>query len=287
MLVLAVVALVVAALGFATLTTKGRHMTTWLRFYAWKLASGQAHGGGRMTVNGVSIYYETYGAGPPVLIIHGAGGSIEGMASQVMALAASHLVVAADSRGHLRSTDSSAPMTYGLIADDLSKLLEGLRIEKADIVGWSDGGIVGLDLAMHHPDRVRRLVAISANFTPEGVRANPVGVTDIADAEIPPMPLRYRLLAPDPAQYSVSYRKIAIMGRTEPHYALADLGRITAKTLIVAGQNDVIRREHTDELAGAIPGSRKIIVAGASHALPWEKPGILNDYVVRFLDEGN
>lgn len=145
---------------------------------------------------------------------------------------------------------------------------------------------MGLGLAIYHPEHIRRLVAVSANFEPEGVLANPVGVTDIPDSEIPPMPLRYRLLAPDPSRWAESYRKIVIMGRTEPHYG-ERLGDIAAPTLVVAGQHDVIKAEHTDELARAIPGNRKIVVADTSHALPWEKPEVLSGHILRFLDDGH
>ena len=144
-------------------------MHKWVGFYVRKLIEGKAHGGHYASVNDVFIYYETYGAGPPVLVLHGGLGSIEGMSRQSRALAKSHLVIAADSRGHGRSTDSNVQLSYALMSDDMSKLLDHLQIDRVDVVGWSDGAIIGLDLAMRHPECIRKLVAISANYDVDGL----------------------------------------------------------------------------------------------------------------------
>jgi pimeloyl-ACP methyl ester carboxylesterase len=252
----------------------------WLGFYAWKLFAGQANGGQYINARGVSIYYETYGAGPPVLVLHGGLGSIEGMSNQIRALAKSHFVIATDSRGHGRSTDSEEPLGYSLMSDDMANLLNHLHIDRVDVVGWSDGAIIGLDLAMRHPELVRRLVAISANYDVDGL----VGEA-ASDSEIPPPPLRYRLLARDPAHWPEIYRKVVKMWETQPHYTLNELGQIKAPTLIMAGEFDIIKREHTSQLAKAIPGSEEIIVQGATHAVPNDKPEIVNRQILRFLDE--
>jgi pimeloyl-ACP methyl ester carboxylesterase len=274
------IALGITAIVGAALHTSSGRASKWLSFYIWKLSSGKVHGRQRAGINDASIYYETYGAGPPVLVLHGGLGSMEGMAYQIMELAKSHFVIAPDTRGHGRSTDSSAPMSYALIADDMLKLLDHLHIKRVDVVGWSDGGVVALDLAMRHPERVSRLVAISANFDADGLQENSTTIS-----EIPPVPLRYKLLAPDPAHWPALYRNVVTMWRTQPHYTLDDLSQIKAPTLIMAGQFDVIRREHTDRLARSIPGSWEVIVQGSAHDVPNEKSSIVNNYILRFLDE--
>lgn len=248
----------------------------WGQFYLWKAFSGKAHGGQHIRVNDINVYYETFGAGPPVLVLHGGLGSLEGMNYQIRALAASHFVVAVDSRGQGRSTDGSGPLSYSLMADDMVKVLDHLKLDRVDVVGWSDGGIIGLELAMRHPERVRRLVAISANYNPDGLLEAP-------SAEIPRTPLRYWLLAPHPEHWPVLYRKVATMWRTQPQYTLDDLGRIKAPTLVMAGEYDLIKREHTDQLAKAIPGSHESIVAGATHSVPTDKPEIVNSEILKFL----
>jgi pimeloyl-ACP methyl ester carboxylesterase len=251
-----------------------------LRFHIWKVVAGKAHGGKWVDISDVSIYYETYGAGMPVLVLHGGLDSIEGMAHQIKALANSHFVVAADSRGHGRSTDSNAPLSYSLMSSDMLRLLDYLQVDQVDVVGWSDGGIIGLDLAIHYPKRIRRLVAISANYDANGLLESRTSETDM-----PRPPLRYKLFARDPAHWPVLYRKVVTMWKTQPHYTLKDLENIKAPALIMAGELDIVKHEHINQLSKAIPGSEEIIIAGATHRLPFEKPDIVSSHILKFLDE--
>src|SRR5262249_48901545 len=153
---------------------------------------------------------------PAVVVLHGGLGSLVSMHNQIRALAAKRTVIAVDSRGHGRSTDGAGPLSYGLMADDTFKLLKPLRLGAVDIVGWSDGGIIGLDLAMHHPELVHRLVAIGANFDPDG----------LIDATPPARGDKLNALQ----------RKVITMWRTEPHYTVQELATIKAPTLIIAGE---------------------------------------------------
>jgi pimeloyl-ACP methyl ester carboxylesterase len=271
--------------GFASILSTafyvvGEPVRRWEQFYLWKFISGKAHGGQHIHVDDISIYCETFGSGPPVLVLHGGLGSIEGMGNQIRALATSHFVIAVDSRGHGRSTDTIAPLNYSQMSDDMVKVLDHLKIERVDVVGWSDGGIIGLDLAMRHPERVRKLVAISANYDVDGLTGShsPTG-------EVPRVPLRYWLLAPNSAHWPALYRKVLTMWQTQPRYTLSDLGHIQAPTLVIAGEYDAIKREHTDQLAKAIPGSRESIISDATHLVPTEKPEIVNSEILNFLDE--
>ncbi len=249
-------------------------------FYVWEAISGKAHGGRYADINNARIYYKTYGSGRPVLVLHGGNGFIEMMHYQIRALAANRLVIAPDSRAHGRSTDSDVPLSYALMADDMLKLLDSLSIEKADVVGWSDGGIIGLDLAMHHPQRVGRLVIIGANYDVDGLLTKPV-----FDGKIPPAPGFYRRNAPDPAHWPVAYTKVITMQQIQPHYSIDDLGKIKAPTLVMAGEFDLIRREHTDQLAKAILDGRADIIKSAGHGMPLGRPEVVNSHILRFLDE--
>ncbi|HZD50464.1 MAG TPA: alpha/beta hydrolase [Silvibacterium sp.] len=268
-----------AAIGCTTIYAVDAPVRNWSQFYLWKVFSGKSHGGQHIRVDDASIYCETFGAGPPVLVLHGGLGYIEDMSFQIRALAGSHFVIAVDSRGHGRSTGANGPLSYSLMSDDMVKVLDALKINRVDVVGWSDGGIIGLDLAMRHPERIRRLVAISANYNPDGLRYTP------SVGPVPRVALRYWLLAPNPAQWPDLYRDVITMWRTQPQYTLVDLGRIKAPTLVMAGENDLIKREHTDQLAKAIPGSHESIIAGATHSAPLEKPDIVNSQILDFLDE--
>jgi pimeloyl-ACP methyl ester carboxylesterase len=210
--------------------------------------------------------------------LHGGLGSIEGMSYQIRALARSHFVVAADSRGNGRSTDSDEPLSYSLMSDDMAKLLDRLHLGQVNVVGWSDGGIVELDLALRHSEHVRKLVAISANYDVNGVPENAN-----FGPETPRMPLGYRLLARDTAHWPVFYRKVVTLWQTEPHYTLNEL-RQSKHRLVMAGEFDVVRRRHSAQLTKAIPGSQEVIVEGATHTAPNDKPEIVNSNILRFLD---
>ena len=267
-----------AAIAFTTIYAADGSVRRWSQFYFWKAFSGKAHGGQHISAGDASIYCETFGTGPPVLVLHGGFGHLEDMSFQIRALAKSHFVIAVDSRGHGRSTGANGPLSYSLMADDMVKVLDALKIDRTDVVGWSDGGIIGLDMAMRYPERVRRLVAISANYNPDGVGYIP------SPDEVPRVSLSYRLLSPDPSQWPALYRNVVTMWRTQPQYTLSELGQIKAPTLIMAGENDLIKREHTDQLAKAIPGSRESIIPGATHAVPFEKPDEINGIILNFLD---
>lgn len=249
-------------------------------FSVWKIVGGKAHGGEFLNTGNVQIYYETYGAGPPVLVLHGGLGYIGSMGHQIRALAKSHFVVAADSRGHGRSTDTAKPLSYSLMSGDMLALLDHLQIAQSDVVGYSDGGIVALDLALNHPERVRRLVVIGANYDVDGLVESPT-----SGAPIPAQPFAYRLFARDPAYWPILYHKVVTMWQTQPHYTSNDLNHIEAPTLIMAGEFDVVRREHTDSLTKLIPNAQEIIVQGATHSLPFDKFKMVNATILKFLDE--
>lgn len=285
-LILPAVALLVvlAAAGFWALNRSASGIPA---FYVWKLFSGEANGGAHAPVNGIDLYYETYGdrEAPPVLVLHGGMGFIESMHYQISALAPSHFVVAPDSRGHGRSSDADAPITYEQMAADMLALMDELGIEKADIVGWSDGGIIGLIIAMEHPDRVRRLVTIGANFSLDGLSSMPPeSAAELGEALAPARDF-YINVAPDPSRWPVFAEKVLHMWRTSPNYAAADLGRIGAPVLVMAGEHDSIKREHTESMAYAIPDATLDIVPGASHFLPLEMPERTNASIRAFLDD--
>ncbi|HEY4345163.1 MAG TPA: alpha/beta hydrolase [Parvibaculum sp.] len=282
-IILAVVAVLVVALGggFYAVNKAAIGIPA---FYVWKALSGKSHGGQYAEINGVRIYYETYGEGPPVLVLHGGTAFLETMHYQISALAKNHLVIAPDSRGHGRSQDGDGPLHYTQMADDMLKLMDLLKIGKADVVGWSDGGNIGLILAMQHPDRIGRVVTSGANFDVAGLNSPPELDADPNGANMAPERDFYKRLAPDPQHWPVFYRKVLAMWASEPHITLAELATIKSPVLVMAGEHDGIKRDHTDALAKAIPGGQEYIVAGASHMAPIEKPGVVNAEIVKFLE---
>jgi len=239
-------------------------------FVAWRALSSDFHGGQRADINGISLYYETYGTGEPLIVLHGACASLETMHPFIRAFAHDRLVIAPDSRAQGRSTDAPGPLTYDRMGADMIVLLDRLHVQTVDVIGWSDGGIIGLDMAMKHPERVRHLIAIGANISPDG--APPETNSAVMEEIGTQAKSLYDLLAPDPSHFPVVLQKIATMLQTEPHYTPADLSHITAKTLIVAGEYDVILRPHTDLIARSVPGAEEQIVPGAPHEGPLTMP---------------
>src|ERR1022692_4841484 len=128
-------------------------------------------------VNGIKVYYEVYGAGEPLLLLHGNGGSIQNFLYQIPELSKHFKVIAVDSRAQGKSTDSDKEITYALMASDMSALIDTLKLGSVDVVGWSDGGDVGLELALAHPEQVKKLVTFGANYTHEDFMALPDKVT--------------------------------------------------------------------------------------------------------------
>jgi pimeloyl-ACP methyl ester carboxylesterase len=158
-------------------------------------------------------------------------------------------------------------------------------VSQADFMGWSDGGVVGLDLAIHHPRLVRRLVTLGANFKPDGL--NPPDVawnrTATADSFGEGTRKAYETLAPDPSHYRAAMEKTIALWRDEPNFTRAELRSIRARVLVIAGEHDVVRREHTEELAHSIPGAALWIVPGASHSVMLEQPKKVDARVLEFL----
>jgi pimeloyl-ACP methyl ester carboxylesterase len=258
-------------------------------FYVWKALSRTPRSDGRVAIDDVVIYYETYGergAGArPVLVLHGGTGFIESTHYQIRALAGSRFVVAPDSRGHGRSTDGEGPLHYQRMADDMVALLDALDVRQVDIVGWSDGGIIGLILAMQHPARVGRLVTSGANYHFDGLSA-PIPDDLSPDAgELAGARRFYQLVAPAPEHWPVVFGKLVHLWRTEPTYREADLARIAAPVLVVAGEFDSVARSHTEAMAAAIPNGHMAIIPGATHFVPLEDPTSFDAAMLGFLNQ--
>jgi pimeloyl-ACP methyl ester carboxylesterase len=239
---------------------------------------------GMALVNDIRMYYAVYGEGPPVLLIHGGLGHGDIWGFQVPALAKDHKVIVADSRGHGRSTRSNRPFSYALMADDYLALLDFLKIDKVALVGWSDGGIIGLDIAIRHPERLSRLFAFAANYTPEGTR----DVTDSPtfDAYIARARKDYAALSPTPGEFDAFLKQISKMWVIEPRYSKEQLRAISVPTMIFDGDHDeAIKSEHTREIAELIPGASLVIMKDASHFAMWQKPAEFNATVRKFLAE--
>ncbi len=243
---------------------------------------------GTATLNGIEMYFATYGTAvegrDPVLLIHGGLGHADLWAHQVADLMQDHLVVVADSRGHGRSGRNADPYGYSLMAADYLALLDYLQIGKVDLVGWSDGGIIGIDIALHHPERLDKLFAHAANVTVDGV--DPAVATNATFGNyITWMGTDYVKMSPTPAEFDAFVTQIAEMWATQPNWPDADLAKITTPTAIVLGDHDeAITRAHTDHMAAVIPGSTEVILPEASHFAMLQDPAGYTAAIRAFID---
>ncbi|MCE7999351.1 MAG: alpha/beta hydrolase [Rhodobiaceae bacterium] len=256
-------------------------------FYAWKLVPGNVQAEGRADINGVSLYYETYGEGSPVLVLHGGSAFIETMHNQITALATNHFVVAPDSRAHGRTSDAEGvPLSYAQMADDMIALMDHLEIDKADIVGWSDGGNIGLDMAIRYPDRVSKLVTYGSNFHTNGLVPDEEGEGINSSPDDPSWEVVrsfYQSVAPDPDHWPVFHGKLMAMWDTQPTFMVGDLGGVSSPTLVMAGEFDSIKEAHTREMASSIPNGTLVIVEGQDHFAPLMAPETVTPHIVAFL----
>ncbi len=240
---------------------------------------------GHAKVNGINLYYATIGHGPPVVLLHGGLANSDYWGHQVTALMRRHTVILVDSRGHGRSTRDARPFGYDLMADDVVALLDTLHIAKADVVGWSDGAILGIDLAIRHPDRVGRIFAFAANTVTGGVQdsvdKNPTFARYIARAGG-----EYARLSATPRDYNAFVAQISKMWETEPNWTDAQLKTIKAPVLVVDGDHDeAIRRDHTESIAATIPGAGLLILPNTSHFAFLQDPARFNAAMLEFLGD--
>ncbi|HBZ69266.1 MAG TPA: alpha/beta hydrolase [Deltaproteobacteria bacterium] len=219
---------------------------------------------GYAAVNGIRIWYAVFGHGEPVILLHGGLANADYWGNQVPALARHYQVIVMDSRGHGRSTRNQEPFGYDLMASDVVGLMDFLKIPKAAIVGWSDGAIVALALAIHRPERLTRVFAFAANSDPTGVQdidQSPVFKAFIARAQS-----EYERLSSTPDQYNVFLDEIRKMWATQPNFSVVQLNHIRVPIWIVDGDHDeAIKRENTEFMASQIPAAGLLIQPCVSH----------------------
>lgn len=240
---------------------------------------------GLAPINRVRIWYADFGSGPPVILLHGGLANSDYWGLQVRALSPSYRVIVMDSRGHGRSSRDATPIGYDLMASDVIALMDYLHIDKATIVGWSDGAIIGLDLAIHHPERLTRVFAFAANSNPSGVKdvdKSPVFTEFIARCG-----KQYAQLSPTPTQYKEFVTDIEHMWASQPDFTDAQLKGIAVPVWIVDGDHDeAIKRENTDLMASLIPGAGELILPAVSHFAFLQDRVMFNESLLNFLSQG-
>lgn len=236
-----------------------------------------ASAGKTFTHDGVTLYYETYGTGDPLLLVHGNGGSIGTFARQIAHFQKGYQVIAMDSRDHGKSADSPDALTYEKMTDDLAALIDHLKLARVNVIGWSDGGIEALLLGMRHPDKVDKLVTMAANLNPTPT-ALPKETLEIFDQIMGGMTDSIRA-TPE------GKRAMKVMGilKTQPNIPPTALRTLMAPTLVVSGDHDLVRNEHAVEIFANLPNAQLAIVPNATHALPYDDPATFNGLAESFF----
>lgn len=245
--------------------------------------------GDYVVIGQLRTWYDEQGEGDPLVLLHGGLSTNESWAAQMPAFAEHFRVVAPERRAHGHTPDVEGPLSYDDMATDTIGFLESRVDGPAHLVGWSDGGIVGLLIAIARPDLVHKLVVIGSNFDASGLVPEMEEQAASMAADNPDMArLRelYEAASPDgPEHWPVVFAKFMEMLMTQPHIPLENLSRIDAPTLVLVGDDDIVSLEHTFALFRAIPNSQLAVVPGTSHTAMMEKPELVNRLVLDFIEQ--
>jgi len=260
--------LAAAALCVATLTT------------AQPIAYGNNKDAGKFyDLRGFKMYCEIYGQGQPVLIIHGNGGSIDNFTPNIPYFAQKYKVIIADSRSQGKSADAGDSLSYEMMADDLSALLDQLHVDSAFVIGWSDGGINGLLLAMRHPEKVKKLAVTGANLQPD-TTAVPQEIWDMVRPEY--AKLKEVKVSAMTAKQKDNFKLLRLLC-DQPHIPYSALHAVKCPSLIIGGDHDVILPRHTLAIAENIPHSYLWILPNSGHSTPIAYADLFNKTVDDFF----
>ncbi|CAA9455702.1 MAG: Hydrolase, alpha/beta fold family [uncultured Rubrobacteraceae bacterium] len=258
---------------------------------------------GYAPVNGLEMYYEVHGAGDPLVLLHGAYMTIGDTGPILTGLAEGRRVIAAEMQGHGRTADVDRPITYGQMADDVAALLGHLRVDKADVFGYSMGAGVGLQLAIRHPGLVRRLVAVSVSYTSDGMQPE---LHEMALSITPemfagsPFETIYKEIAPNPEDFPTLVEKLKRLDTTPYDWGAENVRGIETPTMVVVGDADAVRIEHAVEMFRLLGGGamgdlaglskhRLAVLPGTTHFVPpgsgvFDRADWLLAMVLPFLD---
>ena len=229
-----------------------------------------------INIRGFKMYYEIYGKGEPLLLIHGNGGSMNNFVHQVPYFSESYKVIVADSRAQGNSADAGDSLSYEMMADDFNALLDSLHLDSCYVIGWSDGAINGLLLAMRHPEKVKKLVASSANLYPDTSAIDPFfynWLLNYSDS----------LKKTEQSPEVKNERKLTNLMIFEPHITIKQVSEIRCPTLVTGGDHDMIPAKHTLLIAESIPKSYVWIVPNSGHGTPIAHRDLFNETVNDFF----
>ena len=220
-------------------------------------------------INGINLYYETYGKGKPLIMLHGNGGSIDAFKYQIPFFEKYYNVIAIDSRMQGKSGGQSDTLSYDMMAADFAGLLDYLKIDSANVLGWSDGGIDGLILAMKFPKKVSKLAISGANIVPDSTAMYPADLEQMKRTVL--------------TSTSEKDRTLNRMMIYQPQIPYSDLRKILCPVLVMAGDKDLIKPEHTLKIFQSLPSASLCIFPDAYHHVCQQYPKLFNETILTFL----
>jgi len=213
-------------------------------------------------INGSRIYYEEYGKGEPLLLIHGNGGSIKSMENQIAYFKTKYRVIIADNRGQGKSEMKTDSLTYTQIAKDWEGLVNYLKLDSINIVGWSDGGIIGLKMGISSKVKIKKIVAMGANLRPDSTAVRSWAINEVRRLN---KVISDKIIKKDTTRDWKSHKQLVGLLMNQPNIPTNDLSKINAKVLIVAGDKDIIKNKHSIEIFENIPDAHLCIMPGETH----------------------
>lgn len=237
-----------------------------------------AQAGNYANVNGIRMYYETYGEGKPLLLIHGNGDAIDSLRKQIIFFSQHFKVIVADSRGHGKSIDNGDSLTYNGMADDINVLLDQLHTDSAYIFGQSDGAIIGLIMAIRYPKKVKMLAAMAPNTRPDSAVIYPEAMTRMQNSFL-------RLTDSVKQGYKGKNARLKLLRLMmyHPHISPTQLASIQSPVLIMSGDRDIILLSHVIEIFRAIPKSQLCVMPGSTHFALRQNAAVFNETIQRFF----
>ena len=232
--------------------------------------------------NGIKMYYEEYGIGEPLLLIHGNGGDINSMANQIDYFKSKYKIIVADSRGHGKSELKTDSITYNQITKDWEGLVNHLNLDSINILGWSDGGIIGLKMGINQQVKIKKIIPIVANLSPDTTAVNSYAPESVFKDIKKSKAMIAKGDTTEDWELELQMDGLLVY---QPNISHWEIKKINVPVLIMVGDRDIIKNEHAVEMFNNLPKSQLCIMPGINHGAPRNNPVIFNEIANRFLTE--
>lgn len=233
-------------------------------------------------INGAKIYYEEYGKGEPLLLIHGNGASIKSMENQIENFKSKYRVIIADNRGHGKSELKTDSLTYNQITSDWDGLVNHLKLDSVNILGWSDGGIIGLLMGISKQSNIRKIVAMAPNLRPDTTAVHPWAPAGVRKSEMRAKEMIAKGDTSTDWQLKLQHYDLLL---NQPNISHAQLKSINVPVLVMVGDRDIIKNIHAVEMFDNLTKGQLSIMPGNNHGAPRNTPVTFNEIATRFLSE--